>query len=80
MSLRQGTFAEKDLILVKSGADLKPHEPPLAIGETVTLLDGETDLLVVDLVDDDRVVVAWSDGFGVIRERSIASIILERVR
>lgn len=57
--LRTGRFLAEDVRLVKRFA---PDPTPLAIGDRVRLNSGGPAGLVVDLLTEDRVLVAWRSG------------------
>lgn len=57
-----------------------PREPPLRLGDVVQLHSGSPPLLVVDLLQDGCVVVAWRGGLGEICEHSFPAVCCKRLR
>jgi uncharacterized protein YodC (DUF2158 family) len=68
-----------DLIRVASGeAYQDSREPGLTIGDIVMLNSGGPRMMIVDILDDGRVVAAWRDGDAVV-EHSFPRLGVHRV-
>lgn len=78
--LRCGVYDSSTIVLVASRDEFQsPHEPPLALGDIVSVNSGGPKMMVVDLNGDGIAVVSWRDGEGVPQELSIPLACLHRV-
>lgn len=78
--IRQEQFTEKSLRLVKSGSKLARPSPPLQIGDVVRFIDGGDELLVVDLINEDRVITSWRDADHKVHELDMHVLLCRRIR
>ena len=56
-----------------------PREPPFRIGDVVQINSGGPPSLVVDLLPNDRITIAWRDHMGGISECSFPAVCCERL-
>ncbi len=76
--LKRGCFEPDSLALVAKRENFNlSQEPPLRLGDTVSLNSGSPQAVVVDV--DDLITVAWRNSEGTLQEVSFPAACLHRV-